>query len=716
MATTKIQPVLLCGGGGTRLWPLSTALKPKQFQKLAGAKTMFEETLDRFSDHADYGAPIVVGSLRHEHILADAAPLAQLVLEPFGRNSAPALAAAALAAEPEQLQLALPADHFIADVAAFHEVIRTATEAARSGQIVTFGITPDRPATGYGYIQAEPGAESVRSVSRFVEKPSRELAEQYIATGSYYWNAGIFLYRAEVLLAALERYAPDILIAVRSALPEGSARAVLDPEAFAECPSDSIDYAVMEHAENVCVAPVDMGWSDLGDHQAIYALGRSDDTLIKGPGAATDSRRCYVRSEGPPVALHGVDDLAVIATKDGVLVTPIDEAASIRPVVDAVTNGAYASQLSDETRTRLRSWLADDILPHWLKNAHDARTGGFVERLDLTGRPDADHARRGRVAPRQVFAFAAAMNADLDAEGRASDLVKIGLDYLDGPARSPKGGWAHGLDQSGRPDDSRRDLYDHAFVALAGSEAYRATRDPKARAIAEEAFDLIDTLFAAPDGLGWFDPETSDAPHRASNPHMHLLEAALAFHAATGEPSALDRAQQIATLFESSMFDYRSGAVLEVFNEDWSLPTDVPARVEPGHCYEWAVLLRALEQVSGRDTRSWRTRLIGFADRTGRRSDGLAWNAIDLTGAVLDAQSRLWPQLEMFRAKLLHPETASPGEADDIARTILDRYLRPGPAGGWIDALDATGQPASRHVPASMVYHMLTAFGPLAEK
>ena len=709
MTHRRIHPAILCGGGGTRLWPLSTPAAPKQFLALTGARSMVAETAARVSDPERFAPPLAIGARRHAARLRADLPQARLILEPAGRNSAPAVAAAALAApERDALVLALPADHHIAAPQAFVSAIEKAAAVAVRGEIVTFGITPDHPATGYGYIEAEPGGEDARKVLRFVEKPDRETAEAYLKTGRFFWNAGIFLFRADVMIAALERFAPDILTAVRAALTEDE---TLEEAAFRACPAKSIDYAVMEKADNIAVIPVSMGWSDLGDHRALHALAAAspDAVAAQGPALSTDTRRAFIRSHGPVVAVHDLDDIAVVATPEAVLVSRLSSAPGIRNAVDRLGAGP-AYQLSDAIRARVWARLSDQILPGWARRAWDDDAGGFVESLDMAGAPNRALTRRGRVAPRQVFSLAAAVQAGWDRDGAASALVEKGLAYLDGPARAPGWGWKHALTPGGE-DDARRDLYDHAFVALAGSQAYAASGAAHARALAEEAFALIDQHFADDIHCGWRDVETAPANEKRANPHMHLLEASLAFHAATGDPAALARAQVIALLFERHMFDAEHGAIREVFNADWSRDARTDAApIEPGHCFEWAVLLHELEARCGRDLASWRRRLVAFAERAGVRN-GLAADRSGVDAPEPGATHRLWPQLERLRALLLHP---TPGiEPEAVLKRIEQDYLAPGPAWGWIDRLDADGQPAVDAAPASMLYHLMTGLAPL---
>ena len=292
----RLQPVLLSGGSGTRLWPLSREAYPKQFLALAGERTMLQDTWQRVAALAGDTAPIVVANEEHRFLAVEqlrqvGIEHAAIVLEPVGRNTTPAIAAAALhavAQGDDPLLLVLPSDHVVRDVPAFQAAVRAAMPAALDGGLVTFGIVPESAETGFGYIQAEAGHpeagspqasrstagdERVRRVLRFVEKPDAATAQRYLDAGDYYWNSGMFLFRASRYLDELERFRPDILAAVRAAF--GAAQRDgdfirLDRAAFAASPSDSIDYAVMEKTDRAMVLPVDIGWNDVGSWSALW--------------------------------------------------------------------------------------------------------------------------------------------------------------------------------------------------------------------------------------------------------------------------------------------------------------------------------------------------------------------------------------------------------------------------------------------------------------
>ena len=340
---SQILPVILSGGSGTRLWPLSREAYPKQFLQLSGTHSMLQSTWLRVADVAAQ-PPIVVANEAHRFVAAEqlqqvgTTPSA-ILLEPIGRNTAPAIAAAALEARrngEDPLLLVLPSDHLIRDVEHFHQAITQAAAIAEQGKLVTFGIQPTAPETGYGYIKATAG-EGARAIERFVEKPDLATAEAYVASGEYYWNSGMFLFRASRYLAELQRFRPDILGAVRAAL-EAAQRdgdfIRLDKAAFAASPSDSIDYAVMEKTDSAMVLPVDIGWNDVGSWSALWDVSEQDaeGNARHGDVIAIDSHNSYAYARRL-VALVGVDDLVVVETDDAVLVAHKDKVQQVKEVV-----------------------------------------------------------------------------------------------------------------------------------------------------------------------------------------------------------------------------------------------------------------------------------------------------------------------------------------------------------------------------------------------
>jgi mannose-1-phosphate guanylyltransferase/mannose-6-phosphate isomerase len=343
MVVAKMQPVLLSGGSGTRLWPLSREAYPKQFRPRAGEDTMLQATWRRAAALAD-AAPIVVANEEHRFLAAEqlrvaGAPTPAIVLEPVGRNTAPAIAAAALQATVDggdPLLLVLPSDHVVADAEAFRAAVRGASAAAERGALVTFGIVPTAPETGFGYIQAEAG-EGTRKVLRFVEKPDAATAQSYLDAGGYYWNSGMFLFRASRYLTELGRLRPDILEATSAAFAAARRDGDfirLDKEAFAACPSQSIDYAVMERTGAAMVLPVDIGWNDVGSWSALWDVAErdADGNARHGDVIAVDSRNSYAYARRL-VALVGVDDMIVVETDDAILVARKDKVQQVKDVV-----------------------------------------------------------------------------------------------------------------------------------------------------------------------------------------------------------------------------------------------------------------------------------------------------------------------------------------------------------------------------------------------
>ncbi|HEY2539264.1 MAG TPA: mannose-1-phosphate guanylyltransferase/mannose-6-phosphate isomerase [Stellaceae bacterium] len=364
-----LYPVILSGGSGTRLWPMSRSLYPKQLLRLLGEDSLLQQTVRRVADPGRFAAPLLVANEEHRFIVAEQlreidAP-SHLLLEPVGRNTAPAACVAALIlaeSEPGALMLLLPSDHIIAEEAVFAAAVDRAAAAAQAGALVTFGIPPDRPEIGYGYIrQGEPvaGISGVFRVAKFVEKPSPEVAEGYIASDQYFWNSGMFLFAATLFLNELERIRPDIVAACRQALVKARRDddfVRLDKAAFEACPADSVDYAVMEHTARAAVVPVSMGWNDVGSWDALWDISDKDGAgnAVIGNVVAEDTRNCYLRSEAGLIAAIGIEDLVVVATDDALLLAPRERTQEVRRLVARLT--AEGRDESDALPTVHRPW------------------------------------------------------------------------------------------------------------------------------------------------------------------------------------------------------------------------------------------------------------------------------------------------------------------------------------------------------------------------
>ena len=350
----SIQPIILAGGSGTRLWPASRSMFPKQFLPLTGENTMLQETVLRLKGVDELADDVLVICNDMQRFLVaeqlrDIGIGAKIVLEPEGRNTAPAAALAALMAADDaqgdsRLLLVLPADHVISDVAAFHKAIATAKLAAQAGKLVAFGIVPTRAETGYGYIQNETDGAPASPIKTFVEKPDLSTASAYLESGDYFWNSGMFMFSAESYVVALEEHAPEILVACRSSVENSTIDTDFirpDKAAFLGCPSDSIDYAVMEKTRMALMVPLDAGWSDVGSWAALHDVSKSGDrsnTLI-GDVIVHDCRNSYISGESRLVAAVGLEDIVVVENKDSVLVTTIDRSQDVKHVVDGLIKG-----------------------------------------------------------------------------------------------------------------------------------------------------------------------------------------------------------------------------------------------------------------------------------------------------------------------------------------------------------------------------------------
>ena len=344
----KIIPVLLSGGAGTRLWPLSREAYPKQLLPLGGSESMLQASARRGIDPDLFLSLIVIANAEHRFLIAEqlravGVDNARIVLEPVARNTAPAVAVAALEAmrsDPEALILVMPADHVIGDPGAFQKAVQKGAAAATAGQLVLFGIKPTAPATGYGYIRrGEPLPGDTFKVESFAEKPDFESAQGYISSGEYYWNSGIFLLPARVYMNELRRFQPSIYEAAESALAgatEDLDFVRLAAEPFAHCPSISIDYAVMEKTELAAVVPVDFSWSDIGAWSALWDISAKDASgnVIHGDVMVEDATGCLVRSEGQLVAALGVANLIIVSTPDAILVTSKERDQDVKKVVE----------------------------------------------------------------------------------------------------------------------------------------------------------------------------------------------------------------------------------------------------------------------------------------------------------------------------------------------------------------------------------------------
>ncbi len=368
-----ILPVIMAGGSGSRLWPLSRQLNPKQLLKLSGEFSLLQQTLLRLQG-LEALTPSIICNEDHRFMVSE--QLRQLgvrgatvLLEPVGRNTAPAIALAALSAVEngdDPMLLVLAADHYIADQIAFHRAVKSAICLAEQNKLVTFGVLPSCPETGYGYIQRgnSLGAAGFK-VARFVEKPDVARADDYLNSGDYYWNSGMFMFKSSVYLEALEKFRPDILVACKNALEQGRKDmdfCRVDAKAFAACPEDSVDYAVMEKTTEAAVVPLDAGWSDIGSWSALWEVGDKDGhgNVCKGDVLAFNTQNSLIHAEHKLVTTVGVENLVVVETKDAVLVVHKDKVQDVKKVVEAIKNSGRHEHMNH--REVYRPWGVYDSI------------------------------------------------------------------------------------------------------------------------------------------------------------------------------------------------------------------------------------------------------------------------------------------------------------------------------------------------------------------
>ncbi len=371
-----LLPVIMAGGTGSRLWPMSRELYPKQFLRLHGVNSMLQETVNRL-EGISVREPVVICNEEHRFLVAE--QLRQInklshniILEPVGRNTAPAIALAALNAVSQgddPIMLVLAADHIINDCDAFHLAVTKAIPFAKKDSLVTFGIVPTGPETGYGYIQR--GETTVNDISeafkveRFVEKPNLKTAEQYISSGEYYWNSGMFMFRAKRYIQELEKFRPDILDACKAAMKDSDSDKdfiTIDKDKFSACPDESIDYAVMEQTNSAVVVPLDAGWSDVGSWSALWDVSNKDKSgnAVTGDTFLHDTQNCYINTDEKLVAAVGVDNLVIVSTKDAVLVVDKSKVQDVKKIVEHLK----LKKRSEYRRHRetYRPWGRSDII------------------------------------------------------------------------------------------------------------------------------------------------------------------------------------------------------------------------------------------------------------------------------------------------------------------------------------------------------------------
>ena len=715
-----IYPVILCGGAGTRLWPASRPARPKQFIDLISDLSLFQETVRRVAPLVEGGRIIVVAGEAHrgfiEAQLAALGVEGDLILEPVGRDSAPAMAAAALWIEqidPHGTAVFVASDHYIPDAEAFRAAATEAAVAAAPGRIVTMGMAPASPSSAYGYIQPE--AQGLSPVRRFVEKPGLAEAERYLAEG-YLWNSGNFVVQVRVLLDEMELFVPDVVAAVRAALPGQGSGAHGLGAAFLAAPKISIDYAVMEKSDKVWVLPAAFEWSDLGAWDAVAATGRG----ARGEWVDHQSEGCLVRAApGMVVATAGVSNLAIIAERDAVLVCDLSRAQDVKMLVEelgrrsAVVPSSVATPSLQALSDQLGRWLKLNALPLWATLGVGA-DGDFAEALDDDGAQVGDF-RRARVQARQAYVYSLGSIWGWG-EGYAA-LVERGLARFEATNRRADGLYRTRISRNGAVLDDTASLYDQAFVLLAAATAVEAGVDVERSRQTAAAVQAALATLALPQG-GWREPA---GPEFQANAHMHLLEAALAWEALEPDGPWAQMADVIVGLARARFIDDRDGFLREFFGPDWRPAEGEAGRlVEPGHQFEWAWLLTRWGRLRAD---MWALeaarRLFAVGERGLDAARGVAIDELDETLQPSSARARLWPQTEWLKAALILAEEAE-GEArgrliDSAGAAFRGLWLYLGPTGLWQDKLGPNGVFETEPAPASSLYHIVAAYRQLRE-
>ncbi|MER9031419.1 mannose-1-phosphate guanylyltransferase/mannose-6-phosphate isomerase [Mesorhizobium sp. M0674] len=730
----RIVSFVMSGGVGSRLWPLSREDNPKQFHDLSGDGSMLAKTLRRLTARPEGETPIfLIAAERHvERVHADLAGLDLAgggpLFEPTGRNTAAAVALAALRTLSEfgdSLVLVVPSDHEIATPKQFWQSVEAGSQAALAGRLVVFGIKPTQPETGYGYIEVAAESGGVFDVSRFVEKPDLATAQSYLSAGTFYWNTGIFLFRAGAMRDAFATFQPDIWQATETAYKAATSDLsglYMPLDLYAAIPSNSIDYAIMERAKDIAMVPAGFRWNDLGSWQSLLDVGPADakGNVVVGDVVAIDCENSYIRSDGRLLSAIGMKDVAIVSTADATFVAPVSHSQHVKKIVEQLEkSGRLETRFtpahdrvieSGAWRRRVHHWLFEETLPLWSTSGVDERHGGFHEALGFDGEALLKP-KRMRTTARQVYAFAVAKARGWD--GPADRLISHGIGFMAGKGRTDRGGWVRTLNVDGSVADPTEDAYDHSCVLLALAHAHMCG-NPDALRLGQETFVFLDAHLEDSRMTGFL--ETSDGEgERRSNPHMHLLEAFLAWYEATGDRTYLRRAARIIDLFRSHFFDAESWTLGEYFDAGWKPAAGEKGTwTEPGHHFEWASLLTDFVARSGQgELSNFARKLYASAIANGlNRATGLAYGAVSRQGLPLELVSRSWPQAEAIKAAIALDGSGGPDLKPEIEARVgrLFRWhIDPAPLGLWIDRIDERGRSLASDVPASIFYHLVCA-------
>lgn len=725
----------MSGGVGSRLWPLSREDFPKQFHNLSGQGSMLLRTVKRMSARGgDTYVPIyLLTSERHaDHISRDLCGVdlsgGRAIFEPMGRNTAAAIVLATeitLREHGDDLVIVVPSDHEITTDRDFWDTVEAGTEAAMAGRIVVFGVQPDRPETGFGYIEVGPQNGNTRDVVRFVEKPNEATAIQYLESANFLWNSGIFLFRASTMRDAFRAHAPNIWDGAVAALDKATSNVFgtyLPHKLYADVASISVDYAIMEKAKDIALVPARFRWNDLGSWQSLLEVSSPDSNgnVIVGDVVAIDCENSYLRSDGRLLSAIGLRDLAVVSTSDATFVAPVSESQNVRKIVEQLEKTGRLETKFTPAQDRLpqigayekrvRHWLFEETLPLWSTAGVDWRYGGFHEALTFDATP-ITRPKRMRTTARQIYAFAVAH--EMGWNGPAYELIDHGIQFITANGRTDRGGWIKTFNPDGTVLDGTEDAYDQSFVLLALAHAHRAGH-PQALGLATQTFAFLDEHLADAKMRGFLDVPGGTGLRR-SNPHMHLLESFLAWYEVTGNRDYLQQAARIVDLFRQHLFDPETWTLGEYFTDDWErAPGEKGEWTEPGHHFEWAYLLSNFAAASGQnDVIRHARKLYTSAIANGlNRTTELAYGAVSRHGLPLDTNSRSWPQTEAVKAAIALDGNGGPDlkpEVEARVGRLFRWHIEQAPKGLWIDVIDEKGRPRAEDVPASIFYHLVSA-------
>lgn len=693
-AKIPVRAVILCGGEGARLWPTSTPARPKPFVALTDGQSGFADALAR-ALAVSAGEPLlIVGAQLHETLIRDqlAGRPATLLLEPVGRNSGPAIAAAAVSATAQgadPVLVILSADHRVRDLDSFVVSASQAIAAAREGAIVVFGIEPVEASTAYGYIKPSPSPGPTAPVEQFVEKPDAATAQIYRDQG-YLWNSGMFVARAGVLLDAFARFAPDMLDAARRAVAEAD-QDVLGP-ALADAPAVPFDIAVMEKTDKAQVVRAGFDWMDVGSWPAVLSVeANGQGSAFQGEAAIWGADRVLTRAgDGARVAVVGASDVSVIVEGRDVLVASHAAAQSVRDVSAhfAARPRRYFTDLTDAAAW-FDLWMRTNALPLWATLGCDQSFGGFHESLDTQGRPDPAAPRRLRVQARQVFVFATA--GRLGWPGPWREVCQHGLAELARRRDAQTGLYSSFRTKGGHGPAAA--TYDQAFVLLAFAAAARAGLQPLALASAARA--LITALNARREADELY--VETEFPFEHANANMHMLESFLAWRDIDSTWSDLTDQQACAAM--AAYWDQDLQVLFDTIGHAHE------RRIWPGHQFEWASLVWHWR----RDERAGPLYAAGVRGVNVKR--GLVIAEITAEGEEVDTRSRLWAQAERLRAAWRL------GDKDGALAAIncVRDYCETSPIGAWRDRRLPNGAYVTEPAPASSLYHLASAWAELQE-